>query len=62
MAKVKKVKEEKKIEVSLWDAADKLRGTIESFEYKHVALSLIFLKFISDKFEERHAELMYLQT
>jgi type I restriction enzyme M protein len=37
-------------EQSLWDTADKLRGTVESSEYKHVVLSLIFLKFVSDKF------------
>jgi len=35
-----------------------LRGTVESSEYKHVVLGLIFLKFASDKFEERRAELM----
>ncbi|MDA3957348.1 MAG: type I restriction-modification system subunit M N-terminal domain-containing protein [Oceanispirochaeta sp.] len=40
-------------EKSLWDTANKLRGSVESSEYKHVVLSLIFLKFISDKFEER---------
>ncbi len=37
----------------LWDAANKLRGSVESAEYKHIVLSLIFLKFISDKFEGR---------
>ena len=45
-------------EKNLWDTADKLRGTVESSEYKHVVLSLIFLKFISDKFEERRAQLI----
>ena len=45
-------------EESLWDAANKLRGTVESSEYKHVVLSLIFLKFISDKFEERKQQLV----
>lgn len=35
-----------------------MRGTVESSEYKHVVLGLIFLKFASDKFEERRAELM----
>ncbi len=33
---------------ALWDAANKLRGSVESSEYKHIVLSLIFLKFISD--------------
>ena len=45
-------------EQNLWDTANKLRGSVESSEYKHVVLSLIFLKFASDKFEERRAELM----
>ena len=43
----------KSFEQTLWDTADKLRGTVESSEYKHVVLSLIFLKFVSDRFEER---------
>lgn len=43
------------IEVSLWDSANKLRGSVEPSEYKHVVLSLIFLKFVSDTFEERRA-------
>ena len=42
----------KSIEETLWDSANKLRGTVESSEYKHVVLGLIFLKFVSDKFEE----------
>ena len=42
----------------LWDTANKLRGTVESSEYKHVVLSLIFLKFASDKFAEREQELI----
>ena len=46
------------IEVSLWDSANKLRGSVEPSEYKHVVLSLIFLKFVSDTFEERRAELV----
>ncbi len=52
-----KPKKEVSIEQTLWAAADKLRGTVESSEYKHVVLSLIFLKFSSDKFEERRKEL-----
>ncbi len=43
----------KGFEETLWDSANKLRGSVESSEYKHIVLSLIFLKFISDKFEER---------
>lgn len=45
-------------EQSLWDTANKLRGSVSSADYKHVVLSLIFLKFASDKFEERKAELV----
>ena len=60
----KKVKEAGKkpngngFEQNLWDTANKLRGSVESSEYKHVVLSLIFLKFASDKFGERRAELI----
>ena len=46
------------LEEKLWDTANKLRGSVESSEYKHVVLSLIFLKFASDKFEERRHELI----
>lgn len=45
-------------ENKLWEMADKLRGNIESSEYKHVVLGLIFLKYISDAFEEKYAELV----
>ena len=58
MAKQKKEMKEKAIEVTLWDAANKLRGSVEPAEYKHVVLSLIFLKFASDKFEEHRAKLI----
>ncbi len=47
----------KSTEEILWDAANKLRGSIEPSEYKHVVLSLIFLKFASDKFIKRREEL-----
>jgi type I restriction enzyme M protein len=45
-------------EAELFKAADKLRGNMESSDYKHVALGLIFLKYISDAFEARHTELL----
>ncbi|MHB8679668.1 MAG: class I SAM-dependent DNA methyltransferase [Rudaea sp.] len=45
-------------EAELFKAADKLRGNMEPSDYKHVALGLIFLKYISDAFEDRHAELL----
>src|SRR6202046_5217251 len=44
------------LEATLWAAADKLRGNMDAAEYKHVALGLIFLKYISDRFEERQAQ------
>ncbi len=43
-------------EPTLWQAADKLRGNLDSAEYKHVVLGLIFLKYISDAFGEARAE------
>ena len=57
MAKRKSTKQQKSFEQNLWDTADKLRGTVESSEYKHVVLSLIFLKFTSDKFETQRQKL-----
>lgn len=44
-------------ESELWRAADALRSNMDAAEYKHVVLGLIFLKYISDAFEEKHAEL-----
>ena len=44
-------------EATLWAAADKLRNNMDAADYKHVVLGLIFLKCISDAFEERHAQL-----
>lgn len=59
MAKASKTtKNETGFEESLWDAANKLRGSVESAEYKHIVLSLIFLKFISDKFEKQREKLI----
>lgn len=58
MAKKATEKKQTSFEEALWDSANKLRGSVESSEYKHVVLSLIFLKFVSDKFEERMQELI----
>lgn len=44
-------------EAQLWQMADALRGSMDAAEYKHVALGLLFLKYISDAFEEKHAKL-----
>ncbi|NMB38123.1 MAG: SAM-dependent DNA methyltransferase [Firmicutes bacterium] len=46
------------LESKLWEMADKLRGNIEPSDYKHVILGLIFLKYISDSFEEKYQELV----
>src|SRR2546426_887950 len=45
------------LEAKLWAAADALRNNMDAAEYKHVVLGLIFLKYISDAFEAKHAEL-----
>jgi len=50
-----------KLEASLWKAADKLRKNIDAAEYKHVVLGLIFLKYISDSFEELYEKLKKAQ-
>ena len=52
-----KPKKEVSMEEALWKSADKLRGSVEPAEYKHVVLSLFFLKFASDKFEAQRKKL-----
>src|SRR5665647_3005275 len=52
MAKTTKTILEEPLEKKLWKAADKLRKNMDAAEYKHVVLGLIFLKYISDAFEE----------
>lgn len=54
----KKLQKEKSIEETLWESANKLRGSVEPSEYKHVVLSLIFLKYAFDRFVERRNELI----
>ncbi len=49
------------LEQTLWAAADKLRNNLDAAEYKHVVLGLIFLKYISESFEHRHAQLLQEQ-
>jgi type I restriction enzyme M protein len=44
-------------EKRMWEAADALRGSMDAADYKHVVLGIIFLKYISDSFEEHHARL-----
>ena len=57
MAKTTKTNTEEPLEKQLWKTADKLRKNIDAAEYKHVVLGLIFLKYISDSFEELYARL-----
>jgi len=48
---------DKALEKTLWAAADKLRSNMDAAEYKHITLGLIFLKYISDVFDDRYQEL-----
>lgn len=57
MAKASKKQDDEPLEKQLWKAADKLRKNIDAAEYKHVVLGLVFLKYISDSFEEHYAKL-----
>jgi len=56
-AKSKEEKPKLSLEESLWESAEQLRGTVEVSQYKYIALGLMFLKFISDRFEERRKEI-----
>ncbi|MFK4204877.1 type I restriction-modification system subunit M [Acinetobacter junii] len=58
MARTPKQIKQEPIEVVLWKSADKLRKNIDAAEYKHVVLGLIFLKYISDSFEEHYKKLV----
>ena len=58
MEKAAKLKKETSMEETLWKSADKLRGSVEPSEYKHVVLSLFFLKFASDKFEAQRKKII----
>lgn len=62
MAKKTKIEQEEPLEKKLWKAADKLRKNMDAAEYKYVALGLIFLKYISDSFEEQHQKLVSLKN
>src|SRR5690554_4133085 len=50
----------RELDDKLWKAADKLRSNLDAANYKHVVLGLIFLKYVSDAFEERQEELLAL--
>lgn len=58
MAKKPKEVKQEPLEKQLWKTADKLRKNIDAAEYKHIVLGLIFLKYISDAFEELHQKLL----
>lgn len=62
MAKEKKEVQEEALEKKLWRTADKLRKNMDAAEYKHVVLGLIFLKYISDAFEELYQKLVSQQS
>ncbi|HOY32797.1 MAG TPA: class I SAM-dependent DNA methyltransferase [Bacteroidales bacterium] len=57
MAKTKQEPKEQPLEKTLWQAADKLRKNMDAAEYKHIVLGLIFIKYISDAFEEMYLKL-----
>lgn len=62
MDKTEKTEQEflKSLDSKLWNAADKLRANLDAANYKHIVLGLIFLKYVSDAFEERQEELLEL--
>ena len=57
MAQRRKPNQTKSFEQNLWDTANNLRGTVASSDYMHIVLSLIFLKFVSEKFEQQRRAL-----
>ncbi len=62
MATAKKEVQEEALEKKLWKTADRLRKNMDAAEYKHVVLGLIFLKYISDAFEELYQKLVAQQA
>lgn len=55
--KIAKAKQHKSMEEALWESCNKMRGSVEPSEYKHVVLSLIFLKYAGDHFDKKHEEI-----
>lgn len=55
--KTTKAKPTKSMEEALWESCNKMRGSVEPSEYKHVVLSLIFLKYAGDHFDKKHKEI-----
>lgn len=62
MAKVIKAEQEEALEKKLWKSADKLRKNVDAAKYKDIVLGLIFLKYISDAFEEQYEKLIGLKS
>lgn len=56
----KQVKKQKSMEEALWESCNKMRGSVEPSEYKHVVLSLIFLKYAGDHFEQQYQKIRQL--
>ena len=56
--KITSAQNKESLEQKLWKAADKLRKNIDAAEYKHIVLGLVFLKYISDSFEQLHEKLI----
>lgn len=56
----KQVKKQKSMEEALWESCNKMRGSVEPSEYKHVVLSLIFLKYAGDHFEQQYQKISQL--
>lgn len=54
---IAKAKKEKSMEEALWESCNKMRGSVEPSEYKHVVLSLIFLKYAGDHFQQKYEEI-----
>ena len=57
-ATTNKAKKEKSMEEALWESCNKMRGSVEPSEYKHVVLSLIFLKYAGDHFDQKREEII----
>ena len=55
--KAAKTRQTKSMEEALWESCNKMRGSVEPSEYKHVVLSLIFLKYAGDHFDKKHKEI-----
>ena len=53
----KQAQEPQSLEARLWDAANRMRSSVDPGQYKHVVLGLVFLRYVSDRFQERYRQL-----